>query len=288
MLRSHDWTPPQGPSSHHRPAERRRRRRGIALGAAAVAVTLACTLAPVTAAHAEALLPHSGDAAPPGLSLGGFIGNLVQQLDEAGAFEEAEELEDTGGQSVSSSGSVTRVSLSEAWVAQVAKPDRAGRPVLDASACAWVLKTRLEAAYDPSSRALRRVTGSPDASLNCGGTFGLPLRQDGTLQHTLNGEDTTTVAGQNCRNDTGCRSTNVTGSYDCAGGACAGTHQLTLRHIWTLPSPYVWSTPPRHCEVIDGGATLRCVTRSKTVVIPETRGGVTIASANPADRTTAA
>jgi hypothetical protein len=287
MPRSHAWTPPQAPSSHHRPPQRRRRREGIALGAAAVAVTLACTLAPATAAHAQVIDPGRGDGDTPGMSLGEFVTDLIQRLDESGVFEEAEEL--GGGESVSVSGPVTRVSLSEASSARVAKPDHAGRPLVDASTCHWVLRTRLEANYDESTRNLKEVTGTPGASLNCGGTFGLPVRQDGTLQHTLDGENTTTVASQDCDNDdAGCESTDVSGPYDCAGEACAGAHQFTLRHTWTLPAPYVWASSPSHCEVADDGTTLRCETRGQPVTIPSDRGGIGIGAGSRTARTAAA
>lgn len=272
------------PTRQERPVGSRRRRgpATVLLSTVPVALSVAFSvaLAP-TAAHAAppaAPPQETGEAVESTASaLGGLVGSLITRLDQLGAFERAE------SQSVASEGDTTEINLAEAWVAPIARLNATDRPVKVASACAWQIKTHLSVTYDDrGERALKSVVGTPDAALSCGGNFGLPVRQVGTLTHRLNGTTDVTVGTQRCNDPEGCPNTNVTGTYRCNGAACAGTHQLVLEHSWTLPGRYVWQDAPDRCDVSNRGRTLTCTTETKTVKLPATRGGISVGNADAA------
>jgi hypothetical protein len=240
---------------------------------AALATALTATPAAAQAAPAPPEAVGAGDTVTStAATLGGFVGNLIKHLDELGAFDGAQ------AQSVSSSGFTSKVALAETWAARIARLDAADRPVKDPSACMWAIKTQIEATYDTRGRALQRVTAQPDAALSCGGTFGLPVRQEGTLSHRLNGTTDAVIGTRRCADAKGCPNANVVGPYRCEGAACAGDHRFVLRHTWTLAAPYVWQDAPAQCRVRDRDRTLSCTTQTKIVTIPAARGGIIISS----------
>lgn len=259
------------------PPRARARRAALAATTPVALLAALATALTATPAAAQAAAPPeaigAGDAvATTAATLGGFVGNLIKHLDELGAFDGAQ------AQSVSSSGPTSKAALAETWAARIARLDAADKPVKIPSACMWAIKTQLEATYDRRGQALQRVTAQPDAALSCGGTFGLPVRQEGTLSHRLNGTTDAVIGTRRCADAKGCPNANVVGPYRCEGAACAGDHQLVLRHTWTLAAPYVWQDAPAQCRVRDRGHTLSCMTQTKVVTIPATRGGITISS----------
>lgn len=260
------------------PSHARARRVALAAATPVVVLTALATALSATPAAAQtpAAPPQGGGAddavAAATATVGGFVGDLIEHLDELGAFDGAD------GQSTASNGSTSTVALAETWAARIAKLDAADRPVRVPSACLWAIKTRMQAAYDARGEALQHVTAQPSAALSCGGTSGRPVRQVGTLSHRLNGTADAVIGTRRCSDAKGCPNANVVGPYRCEGAACAGDHQLVLQHTWTLAHPYVWRDAPAQCRVRDRGRTLSCVTQTKVVTIRATRGGITVSS----------
>jgi hypothetical protein len=256
------------------PARVRARRAALVTTPVVVLAALATVLSAAPATARPAAAPPETVGADDGVAttLGGFVDNLIKHLDELGAFDGAQ------AQSASSSGSTSKVTLAETWTARIAKLDAADRQVKVPSACLWGIKTRFQATYDARGQALQHVTAQPGATLSCGGTEGLPVRQVGTLSHRLNGTTDAVIGTRRCSDANGCPNADVVGPYRCDGAACAGDHQLVLRHTWTLADPYVWRDAPAQCRVRDRGRTLSCMSQTKIVTIRATRGGITISS----------